>query len=230
MLNTLLAKIKHKNNDDEQWLPISDLMSGLMILFLFIAISLILETKKVVITYEENQRAIYNALMQEFQQDLPTLGAEIDPKTLTFIFKNPEILFETGQSNLKPSYQATLNRFFPRYMKIVHQYKDSIQEIRIEGHTSSEWATGVDENTAYFENMRLSQDRTRAVLQYVYYMNGIEKYRPWIKENLAAVGLSSSKAVIINKQEDKAQSKRVTFRIITNADEQLQNLAKEYSQ
>ncbi|ELA08939.1 hypothetical protein MOMA_00970 [Moraxella macacae 0408225] len=229
MLNALLGKITDKKDDGEQWLPISDLMSGLMILFFFIAISLILETQKVVISYEENQRAIYNALMQEFQKDLPTLGAEIDPKTLTFIFKNPEILFETGKSNLKPSYQQTLNNFFPRYMKVVYQYKHAIQEIRIEGHTSSEWTAGVDEHTAYFENMRLSQDRTRAVLQYVYYIRGIEQYRPWIKQNLASVGLSSSKAIVINKQEDKEQSKRVTFRIITNADEQLQNLAKEYA-
>ncbi|WP_218847871.1 hypothetical protein, partial [Burkholderia mallei] len=63
------------------------------------------------------------------------------------------------------------------------------------------------------------------MLQYVYYIRGIEQYRPWIKQNLASVGLSSSKAIVINKQEDKEQSKRVTFRIITNADEQLQNLA-----
>lgn len=78
--------------------------------------------------------------------------------------------------------------------------------------------------------MRLSQDRTRAVLQYVYYMQGVNQYRPWIKENLAAVGLSSSK--IIKDQQNKEnrdQSKRVTFRIITNADEQLEKLAGEYS-
>ena len=137
---------------------------------------------------------------------------------------------ETGKSNLKPSYQQTLNDFFPRYMKVIYKYKGSIQEIRIEGHTSSEWAQGIDENTAYFENMRLSQDRTRAVLQYVYYMQGVNQYRPWIKENLAAVGLSSSK--IIKDQQNKEnrdQSKRVTFRIITTADEQLEKLAGEYS-
>nr|WP_282842525.1 OmpA family protein [Moraxella osloensis] len=231
MLNEVLDKINsEQSSDDDQWLPVSDLMSGLMILFLFIAISLILETQKVAQSYEDNQQAIYKALVQEFEQDLEKMGAEIDPKTLTFIFKSPDILFETGKSNLKPSYQQTLNDFFPRYMKVIYKYKGSIQEIRIEGHTSSEWAQGIDENTAYFENMRLSQDRTRAVLQYVYYMQGVNQYRPWIKENLAAVGLSSSK--IIKDQQNKEnrdQSKRVTFRIITNADEQLEKLAGEYS-
>lgn len=231
MLSELLDRINNeKSSDDDQWLPVSDLMSGLMILFLFIAISLILETQKVARSYEDNQQAIYKALVQEFEHDLEKMGAEIDPKTLTFIFKSPDILFETGQSNLKPSYQQTLNDFFPRYMKVIYKYKGSIQEIRIEGHTSSEWAQGIDENTAYFENMRLSQDRTRAVLQYVYYMQGVNQYRPWIKENLAAVGLSSSKIVRDQKNlENREQSKRVTFRIITNADEQLEKLAREYT-
>ena len=231
MLNRVLDKInKAESSDDDQWLPVSDLMSGLMILFLFIAISLILETQKVAQSYEDNQQAIYKALVQEFEHDLEKMGAEIDPKTLTFIFKSPDILFETGQSKLKPSYQQTLNDFFPRYMKVVYKYKGSIQEIRIEGHTSSEWAQGIDENTAYFENMRLSQDRTRAVLQYVYYMQDVKQYRPWIKENLAAVGLSSSK-IIKNQQnqENREQSKRVTFRIITNADEEIEKLAGEYT-
>ncbi len=218
----------NKNNDDEQWLPISDLMSGLMILFLFIAISLILQVRNTAEVYQSTQQAIYQALMQEFQGDLQSMGAEIDPETLTFIFNSPDILFETGQSNLKPNYQAMLNDFFPRYIKIVDKYKSSISEIRIEGHTSSEWATGVSNDTAYFENMRLSQDRTRAVLHYVYNIPQAKAYRPWIKENLAAVGLSSAKVIKNNQgQEDKIQSKRVTFRIITNADEQLQKITGE---
>lgn len=215
-----------KNEDDDsQWLPISDLMSGLMVLFLFIAISLMLEVRQVAETHQENQDKIYKALIKEFEQDLPKWGAEIDKKTLTLSFKSPELLFETGQSALKPNYQVILSDFFPRYMKVIDAHKDNIQEIRIEGHTSSEWTTGVDNNTAYFENMRLSQDRTRAVLQYVYHIPSVQNYQGWIKENLAAVGLSSAKIVKDNNnQENKEASKRVTFRIISNSDEQLNKI------
>lgn len=215
-----------KNEDDDsQWLPISDLMSGLMVLFLFIAISLMLEVRQVAETHQENQDKIYKALIKEFEQDLPKWGAEIDKKTLTLSFKSPELLFETGQSTLKPNYQVILSDFFPRYMKVIDAHKDNIQEIRIEGHTSSEWTTGVDNNTAYFENMRLSQDRTRAVLQYVYHIPSVQNYQGWIKENLAAVGLSSAKIVKDNNnQENKEASKRVTFRIISNSDEQLNKI------
>lgn len=215
----------NNSDDDSQWLPISDLMSGLMVLFLFIAISLMLEVRQVAETHQENQDKIYNALIEEFKNDLPRWGAEIDKKTLTFSFKSPEILFETGRSDLKPNYQTILSDFFPRYMKVVNQHKDNIQEIRIEGHTSSEWATGADAHTAYFENMRLSQDRTRAVLQFVYHIPAVQNHQGWIKENLAAVGLSSAKTIKDNhNQENKEASKRVTFRIISNSDEQLNKI------
>lgn len=215
----------NNSDDDSQWLPISDLMSGLMVLFLFIAISLMLEVRQVAETHQENQDKIYNALIEEFKNDLPRWGAEIDKKTLTFSFKSPEILFETGRSDLKPNYQTILSDFFPRYMKVVNQHKDNIQEIRIEGHTSSEWATGADAHTAYFENMRLSQDRTRAVLQFVYHIPAVQNHQGWIKENLAAVGLSSTKTIKDNhNQENKEASKRVTFRIISNSDEQLNKI------
>lgn len=214
-----------KHDDDNQWLPISDLMSGLMVLFLFIAISLMLEVRQIAETHQENQDKIYQALIKEFNQDLPKWGAEIDKKTLTLSFKSPELLFETGKSNLRANYQAILSDFFPRYMKVIYAHKDSIREIRIEGHTSSEWALGVDEDTAYFENMRLSQDRTRAVLQYVYHIDNVQNYQSWIKENLAAVGLSSAKVIKdANNIENKEASKRVTFRIVSNADEQLNKI------
>lgn len=230
-LNKLISEIKLKDgNDDEQWLPVSDLMSGLMILFLFIAISLILQVRQTAEKYKDTQQAIYQALMQEFEKDLNHMGASIDEKTLTFIFNSPDILFETGQSTIKPSYAQTLNNFFPRYIKVIDKYKDHIQEIRIEGHTSSEWAMGVSADVAYFENMRLSQDRTRAVLYHVYNIPQISQYRPWIKENLAAVGLSSAKTIKDNQgTENKSQSKRVTFRIITNADEKLGQITGELS-
>lgn len=216
---------KSNETDDSEWLPVSDLMSGLMILFMFIAISLMLETRKTAESYKENHRKIYEALMQEFEPDLEKMGAEIDPKTLTVIFNHQDVLFETGQSELRKNYRQTLNDFFPRYMAVINKYRQSIEEVRIEGHTSSEWAAGVSPDTAYFENMRLSQDRTRAVLNYVYNLAQVSEYRPWMKEHLAAVGLSSARTIKFqNNQEDKSRSKRVTFRIVTNADAQIRRI------
>ena len=216
--------------EDSEWLPVSNLMSGLMILFMFIAISLILETRKAAETYQENHQQIYEALVKEFRPDLQRMGAEIDPKTLTIIFNHQDILFETGKSELRQSYRNTLSNFFPRYMAVINKYKQSIEEVRIEGHTSSEWASGISQDVAYFENMRLSQDRTRAVLNYVYNLNQVAEYRPWMKIHLAAVGLSSAKTIQTdNYKEDKEKSKRVTFRIVTNADAQIRKILERKS-
>ncbi|MFZ7155977.1 OmpA/MotB family protein [Avibacterium avium] len=219
--------IKSDNREDSQWLPVSDLMSGLMILFLFIAIGFILNTKKVAENYQDKQKQIYQALEKEFFYDLTYWKAKIDQGTLTFVFTDPEVLFKTGDATLQERFKLILNEFFPRYIKVINQYQDSIEEVRIEGHTSSEWNVFSQDDEAYFENMRLSQDRTRAVLYYIYNLSEVEKYRSWMKENISAVGLSSSKIIKDSDgNENKEASKRVTFRIITNAEEQLRKLSE----
>ncbi|MDY5107262.1 MAG: OmpA family protein [Actinobacillus minor] len=227
-MNIDLSKFidKKSNGDDSQWLPMADLMSGLMMLFLFIAVSFVLNTKKVAENYRDTQNEIYQALKDEFEANLETWKARIDKDTLTFIFTDPEVLFKTGDSTLQERFKTTLNEFFPRYMRVINDYKDSINEVRVEGHTSSEWNLNSDEDTAYFENMRLSQERTREVLYYIYHLNTVKEYRQWIKANISSVGLSSSKVILNNGIEDKQASKRVTFRIITNAEEQLQKLSE----
>lgn len=227
-MNIDLSKlIKSSDSEDSQWLPVSDLMSGLMILFLFIAISFVLNTKRVAENYQDNQDKIYQALNAEFSQNLAEWKAKIDKNTLTFIFTDPEVLFETGKADLRPAFKQVLSEFFPRYMKVLAQYKASVNEIRIEGHTSSEWDKYSTLDQAYFYNMQLSQDRTRSVLYYIYQLDNIAIYRDWIKQNVSSVGLSSSKMIKDdNGMEDKLASKRVTFRIITNAEEQLRKLAE----
>lgn len=223
-----LNQLSRKNeSEDTQWLPMSDLMSGLMILFLFIAVSFILNTKRVAENYEDNQEKIYHALHQEFEPNLDEWKAKIDKGSLTFIFTDPEVLFQTGRSDLQQRFKAILAEFFPRYMKVVAEYQHSISEVRIEGHTSSEWSYLVSDDIAYFENMRLSQDRTRSVLEYAYNLSSVQTYRDWIKKNVSAVGMSSSKLIFDhNGKEDKTASKRVTFRIMTNAEAQLRLLSE----
>ena len=67
--------------------------------------------------------------------------------------------------------------------------------------------------------MALSQRRTRAVLEYVYNLEAVENQTQWMKSHMAAVGLSSSKLVLYkNGQENELLSRRVSFRVITNAD------------
>ncbi|MFM9756552.1 flagellar motor protein MotB [Aeromonas dhakensis] len=213
----------------EHWLTVSDLMAGLMMVFLFIAIVFMMNTQKkndkikdVAVAYQQNQVAIYEALQTEFKNDLNKWGATIDKETLAFNFQSPDVLFANNETTLSDAYKNILNDFFPRYIDVLRPYRESLNEIRIEGHTSSAGLRGSSESQAYFYNMRLSQGRTRAVLEYAYGLMPDET--GWIKANIAAVGFSSSRLIMKDGVEDAAQSRRVSFRAITNADIQIKRI------
>lgn len=223
---------KVTEQEESHWLSVSDLMAGLMMVFLFIAIALMREAfierdkiKEVAVAYQDNQVAIYDALMAEFEADLTRWDAAIDPHSLTFTFQSPEVLFALGKIDLSARYRELLSDFFPRYLDVLEKFAGSISEVRIEGHTSSIWNSYVSDTEAYFRNMELSQGRTRSVLAYVYDLPASHEHRHWIKQHFAAVGLSSSHLVIDKAgKEDREHSRRVTFRVITNADIQMRQI------
>lgn len=229
-MEALFGNRKSNAESGEHWLTISDLMAGLMMVFLFIAIVFMRHTvkenekiKNVAIAFQENQVAIYNALDEEFKNDLPKWGAAIDKDTLAFNFNSPDVLFDNGDIALKPTFTSILNDFFPRYLTVLKPFRASLNEVRIEGHTSSAWNLTSTDSEAYFKNMRLSQGRTRSVLSYLYGL--VPDETDWIKRNIAAVGFSSSR-LILNEEgtEDAEKSRRVSFRAITNADIQIKRI------
>ena len=220
---TIFKKKNKHSHEEDYWSSVSDLMAGLMMVFLFISISLTMETgtKKqkitdVAVSYQKNQVNLYTELNEEFKNDLEKWKATLNKEDLTFTFISPDTLFANNKSELKEEYKKVLKEFFPRYMNIVLKFKDSIDEIRIEGHTSS--------LGGYFHNMQLSQDRTRAVLEYVYNLNETNEYKNWIVQHIGAVGLSSSKPILKDNKEDESASRRVSFRVITNSEIQIRKI------
>lgn len=214
--------------EGEQWLSVSDLMAGLMVIFLFVAITYIrpiVETqnkiREIVVTWNAAEVDIHRALENEFRNDLKRWNAELDGKTLSIKFKAPEVLFDPSTAELKPDFKKILREFFPRYIAILFNFRHAIAEVRIEGHTSSEWIGAKSADEAYFRNMRLSQARTRSVLEYCMALEEIEHQKTWTLALLTANGLSSSKPIIVQDIEDKEASRRVEFRVRTNAKEQI---------
>lgn len=81
------------------WLTVSDLMAGLMMVFLFIAVVLMRNAflerdkiKEIAVAHQENQVAIYEALVDEFSADLDRWDAQIFRDALAFEFKSPDVL------------------------------------------------------------------------------------------------------------------------------------------
>jgi outer membrane protein OmpA-like peptidoglycan-associated protein len=136
-------------------------------------------------------------------------------------FTEPEILFANGSRELKPEFKQILSDFFPRYIRILDspKYRGSISEIRIEGHTSSDWLFKTSAEDAYFRNMELSQERTLTTLTYLLDLPAIQTYRPWLTRYLTASGMSSSRPILNSDQtEDAERSRRVEFRVRTDAE------------
>ena len=175
---------------------VSDLMAGLMIVFLFIAISYMIEVtaregevkeraaslkeaftevtnakteaekakedaeqlnrtleeqrgqllrtnetiREIAASYSEIQGALYERLADEFSNDLPKWNATLQ-RDNTIRFNEPDVLFLTGKAEIRDRFKEILNEFYPRYLDIIYtdEFKDEIEEIRIEGHTSSAW-------------------------------------------------------------------------------------------
>lgn len=217
-----------------EWLSVSDMMTGLMVIFLFIALSYMIHVRRqnermfeIAQTYELLHESLLRDLTQEFKEDLPRWSARIDSSSLSITFTEPDVLFVQGSAEIRPRFRDILDHFFERYVDILYsdKYREQIEEIRIEGHTSSEWQD-LDSLAAYFMNMDLSQQRTRSVLKYALYLLKDNTLREWVRMNMTANGLSSSKLVIVNGVEDRKLSRRVEFRVRTNAVARIGEIAK----
>ena len=219
-------------SSNSHWIPLSDLMMGLMMVFLLLATMYMLRVEQtttlIVKEYETTRNNLHRALQKEFEQNFKEWDAEL-LGDMTIRFKNPEVLFATGSDKLKTKFKEILNDFTPRYIKILtdDQFKDSIKEIRIEGHTSTFWKNSSSSLDGYFKNMTLSQARTRTTLEFIFLLPETVENEEWLKLRLTANGLSSSRPIKNrNLKIDEEASQRVEFRIVTNADEKLETIAK----
>ena len=224
------------------WLSVSDLMTGLMVIFLFVAIAYISRVQKnqsVLTDYVETKNEMHDKLVKEFAGDTLKWQMAIG-KDLTMKFKNPTVLFATGSYELTPDFKNILDEFLPRYFNILlnDSLSNKIQEIRIEGHTDDVPIPRYDADP-YIANAMLSQQRALSVIRYIRQMQAYKDYTPekqyQLEFWLTANGLSYGKAVDSNgefiqksgKPIDKDLSRRVEFRIVTTGDEVLENFVKQ---
>lgn len=206
------------SESEEHWVSTSDMMTGLMLIFLFLAISYTLnvhqKTNELIEQVGEAQTLLdkYKNLKDELARDLQSefRGDENKKRqfdvnwegylrmdTLEIGFQQP---FEVGSMIVPEDFKRTLTYFFPRYIELLTEgdYKTEIDEIRIEGHTSSEWKYEVSIDVAFMNNMALSQNRARNVLDYVLEIKDprIFEKKIWLKKTVTANGLSSSHLIL----------------------------------
>lgn len=87
------------------WLSVSDLMTGLMIIFLFIAIAYIKKVdsnQTVLKDFVENKQTLHDKLIEKFKNEekdsIITIGGDLSMR-----FQNAESLFDEGSWEIKPN-------------------------------------------------------------------------------------------------------------------------------
>lgn len=228
---------------NREWISISDMMSGLMMVFLFIAVVFMNEIqeekealeqqqaiiKEVTDNFQNIYQKLHDDLQAEFKDDLSKWEAEILEDN-TIRFNAPDVLFDTNSSQIKPLFAEILNDFFPRYLGILNNdiYREHIEEIKIEGHTSSIWNQTVSKEESYLNNMVLSQDRARSVLEYVYKITDSATSKRWLEKNFRANGMAFARLIVDDTGLENAQaSQRVEFRVVTKSEQTVYEIIEE---
>lgn len=223
-----------EHSNQSHWIPLADLMTGLMLVFMLLAAAFMMRVEQtttlVVKEFEETKSDLLQALQKEFATDLKQWNAEL-LGDMTIRFNDPTVLFTTGSAELKPQFKDILGKFFPRYVSLITsaKYRPAIKEVRIEGHTSAIWLGQADPRAAYFLNMGLSQARTRSALEYMLRLQTVQKDQQWLIEHVTANGLSSSRPIYKDERSEKNQlaNQRVEFRIVTNASDRMDQIAHD---
>lgn len=220
------------------WMSVSDLMTGLMVIFLFVAVAYMIQVQNnqsVLTEYVETKQHLHDRLVNEFKGDTAKWKMVVG-KDLSMKFKEPEVLFKMGSGELQPKFVEILDEFIPRYLNILltDSLRERIQEIRIEGHTDDLRMVNYGKDS-YLSNVLLSQERAYNVLKHIREMPSFERYTPEQRKLLdywfTANGLSYGKALDSSERYaalsgdtiNKEKSRRVEFRIVTSGEEVLEN-------
>ena len=229
---------KKDNAETSIWISTADLMSGLLVIFIFISILMTqtademqsrvqMVNDKVAAAREQLKAEISNNFSVDDQKKYGMDKGELG----TARFEDGSGTFTVGSYVLTEQFKKELDYFLPKYIKAISLCnQEYIKEIRIEGHTSSEWDKWgyTSPDVAYIKNMELSQKRTLAVLLYALEMPELSPYKQLINKKMRAMGFSSSelKYQADGITENKEASRRIEFRVIANDAETLKNIEK----
>lgn len=155
--------------------------------------------------------SFYSELSNLFKDEIKAKKIEIS-EDLSINFIEEKLYFKMGQYELTNEQKEFLQKFSNKLMPFLYKNREVVNTFEISGHTSSEWGTS-DFSQRYLNNEKLSLNRSFATLSYIFNLQKIETQK-WLSEALKGSGVSFSKKVVYNENEDKEKSRRVTFKII----------------
>lgn len=157
-------------------------------------------------------------IREEAGDRIAALGGQILPDG-DVIFPDA-ILFDSGDDTIKPQFDTLLQSFCRIWFETLYEQRDALDTVQVEGHASSEYADLAPEQ-AFVRNLDLSQRRAAAVFARCLAVGGDDDVTDWARSSMAAVGYSSSRAIVENGAENRTASRRVVFALEPKTESQM---------
>lgn len=231
----------------DYWVSYSDLMAGLLLMFILLLVGVLIVSKRIHEAaereLEERERLLKEAeaelgglrqrlgipaeIIQELQAEFKEKGdyVRVDDATGA-IGLGSDVLFAEGSSNLTRQGRTTLDEIMPGYFRVLlgnPRFREHVDQVIFEGHTNTNFRAGLTEDEGYLLNLKLSQERAYAAMEFVI-ANGIGAEYV-VKPRLAAIGYSSSRIrQDPDGSEDKEASRRLEIRFRLKDEDSLEQI------
>ena len=173
--------------------------------------------------WKESRDEIVDGLTDRLGGMVSEFGGSILPHG-RIALPNERLGFAQGTAEIQAEFTTDLGNICRGFLETLHDSRNSIQEIRIEGHASSEWS-GATASQAYRNNLDLSQRRAHVVLDFCLDEISDSEIRQWARSHIVAIGYSSSRPVYNSgNSEDLGASRRVEFGYLMNDNEALEEM------
>jgi outer membrane protein OmpA-like peptidoglycan-associated protein len=204
-----------QNNSEHLSSSLTDLMTSLMVIFILLLLVFISHTAS-------KDAALRDVLLTELKKDLIPQGfnensVRPDPKdrnAILVIVPNNLMRFESRQSYVPEAGRTFLQSHIPFFAEVLcsKEFSSSIDSIVVEGHTDREPWQGSTPEESENKNLKLSQDRSMAVVEEALADLSGKDTRPCFLERLSATGRGEQ-----DPEKTDEESRRVIFKIHVKA-------------
>ena len=225
-VNRRAAKKRSYGEDNHYWMSYSDLMSALLLIFSLLLMVNIFGNQTEMQAKDQKieevlgvKTRIIEELSKAFKDS--NLEMEIDSQTGAIRFSSG-VFFEYNSAEISEAGRKNLESFVPQYLSILlsEEFKDDISQIIIEGHT--------DKEGSYLYNLRLSQNRSVAVVEEIFSDDFPDfKEKEDLRKLITANGRSFTDPIHDNNGEiNSDKSRRVEFKFRLKDEEVIQEIQK----
>ncbi len=183
------------------YLAISDLMSGLLMVFVLLVLALMLSLQERIEKVEKRRIVIIRDLQSRLEDE--GIRADVNEETGDVSILD-SILFDEGRATLKGEGRDFIDRFIPVYSAVIFskpEYDEEIVRVVVEGHTSSKGS--------FPTNMGLSLSRAESVLHYIH-DDLVFEHQTGFQGKLVGAGRGEIQA---RQDVDAANDRKVVFRL-----------------